>query len=83
MTSTERGGGRSRWPYLIPLFVIILALLLTVWLPFVNQPALWFGLPSVGVWTVLWVLAITGALAALEFRTHPDDDEHEAEGGQE
>jgi hypothetical protein len=83
MTSTERGGGRRRWPYLIPLLVIIVALMLTVWLPFVNQPVLWLGLPSMGVWTVLWVLAITAALAALEFGTNPDADEHDAEGGQE
>ena len=59
----------------------MVALLVTVFLPFVNRPVLWLGLPSVGVWTVLWVLAITAALAALEFRTQPD--EAEDEGGQE
>lgn len=76
MTSTE-GGRRRRWPFLIPLFVIIVALVTTVFLPFVNQSALWLGLPSVGLWTVLWVLAITPALAAVEFLTKQDDDDEE------
>ncbi|HYH29392.1 MAG TPA: hypothetical protein VD903_03315 [Pseudonocardia sp.] len=58
---------RPLWPYPVPPGVIVAALLSTVWLPFVNTATLWFGLPSVGVWTVLWVLAITPALALLEF----------------
>lgn len=52
---------------LIILAVPVIALVATVWLPFVNSASLWFGLPSVMAWTVLWVLAITPALAALEF----------------
>ena len=52
---------------LIILAIPVIALAATVWLPFVNSATLWFGLPSVMVWTVLWVLAITPALAALEF----------------
>jgi hypothetical protein len=55
--------------------VPVVALLLTVWLPFVNRPALWLGLPSVMVWTVAWVLLLSAALAWVEFgRRHPDDD---------
>jgi|GEM_PF-2230367 hypothetical protein len=53
--------------YLIILAVPVVALVATVWLPFVNSASLWFGLPSVMVWTVFWVLAITPALAAMEF----------------
>ena len=47
--------------------VPVVALLATVWLPFVNTSTLWLGMPSVMVWTVGWVLAITPALALLEF----------------
>ena len=58
------------------LIVPVVALLVTVFLPFVNQPTLWLGLPSVMVWTVAWVLALSAALAWVEFgRHHPDDDE--------
>jgi hypothetical protein len=53
----------------------VVALLVTVFLPFVNRPALWLGLPSVMVWTAGWVLALSVALAWVEFGgRHPDDD---------
>ena len=54
-------------PRMFVVAVPVVALLATVWLPFVNRSTLWFGLPSVMVWTVGWVLAITPALALLEF----------------
>src|SRR5262249_2083635 len=63
---SEHPGQRRLWPYLIPLLVIIVALLGTVFFPFVNPPPLWFGLPSVGVWSALWVLAIAPALVLVE-----------------
>jgi membrane protein YdbS with pleckstrin-like domain len=53
--------------YLIILAIPVIALVATVWLPFVNRTTLWFGLPSVMVWTALWVLTITPALALIEF----------------
>jgi membrane protein required for beta-lactamase induction len=53
--------------YLIILAIPVVALVATVWLPFVNRESLWFGLPSVMVWTGFWVLCITPALALLEF----------------
>ena len=64
--------------------VPVVALLATVWLPFVNTSTLWLGLPSVMVWTVGWVLAITPALALLEFspeqreadRLHAEQETH-------
>jgi hypothetical protein len=57
-------------------FVPVVALLVTVWLPFVNRATLWLGLPSVMVWTVAWVLALSAALAWVEFgQHHPDDEE--------
>ncbi len=49
------------------LAIPVVALLATVWLPFVNTATLWFGLPSIMVWSAVWVLAITPALAVLEF----------------
>lgn len=59
----------------VALVVTVLALVSTVWLPFVNTPVLWFGLPSVMVWTALWVLALSASLGWLEFSgRHPDDD---------
>jgi hypothetical protein len=54
-------------PRLLVVAIPVVALLATVWLPFVNTSTLWFGLPSVMVWTIGWVLAITPALALLEF----------------
>ncbi|WP_413808593.1 hypothetical protein [Streptomyces sp. OE57] len=44
-----------------------LALLASVWLPFVNAERLWFGMPSLYVWICAWVLALTPALAAVEW----------------
>lgn len=58
----------------VPLVVVVVALVATVWLPFVNTSTLWFGLPSVMVWTAAWVVAITLALALIEF-TRDDDEE--------
>ena len=54
-------------PQHLVLAVPVIALVATVWLPFVNTATLWLGLPSVMVWTGAWVLAITPALALLEF----------------
>ncbi|MEU0837919.1 hypothetical protein ABZ370_00370 [Streptomyces sp. NPDC005962] len=44
-----------------------LALLASVWLPFVNAERLWFGMPSLYVWVGGWVLVLTPALAAVEW----------------
>jgi len=55
--------------------VPVVALLATVWLPFVNTSTLWLGLPSVMVWTVGWVLMITPALALLEFSPEQREDD--------
>ena len=57
----------SMRPRHVVVAVPVVALLATVWLPFVNTSTLWLGLPSVMVWTVGWVLAITPCLALLEF----------------
>lgn len=68
--------------YLIILAVPVVALLATVWLPFVNSGSLWFGLPSIMVWSAIWVLAITPALALLEFSSvRREADRREADGG--
>lgn len=57
----------------IPLIVVVVALVATVWLPFVNTSSLWLGLPSVMVWTAVWVALITASLALVEF-TRKDDE---------
>ena len=57
------------------LVVVTLGLLLAPVLPFVNTPALWFGLPRIMVWMAALVVAITPLLAVLEFTRdgEPDD----------
>ncbi len=68
--------------YLIILAIPVVALVATVWLPFVNRATLWFGLPSVMVWSVFWVLLITPALALIEFRpAQREADRAEGTGG--
>jgi hypothetical protein len=54
-------------PAYVVIAIPVVALVATVWLPFVNSATLWLGLPSVMVWTGFWVLAITPALCLLEF----------------
>jgi len=58
----------SRRKLLVLLPVVpALALLASVWLPFVNAERLWFGMPSLYVWVGGWVLMLTPALAAVEW----------------
>jgi hypothetical protein len=71
---------RRHRPQFVLLTIIVVALLATVWLPFVNAPHLWLGLPSVMVWSGVWVLAITPALAWLEFSRKSDEEPED--GGQ-
>lgn len=63
--------------------VVVVALVATVWLPFVNASALWLGLPSIMVWTAAWVLGITLVLALIEFgrADENEDDDVDAEDG--
>lgn len=57
-----------------------LALVLTPFLPFVNSATLWFGLPSVMTWSIIWVALITVVLALLEWGTEHPEDHEEAPG---
>lgn len=67
-------------PQVLLVAIPVVALVATVWLPFVNTATLWFGLPSMMVWTAGWVLAITPALALLEFSSHQrETDRHTSE----
>ncbi|GAB3989859.1 hypothetical protein GCM10029978_116080 [Actinoallomurus acanthiterrae] len=68
---------RSRRGLLVFLpLVPTLALLSAVWLPFVNTPRLWLGMPRLFVWCSAWVLLITPALAVVEWgRPHAEDPE--------
>lgn len=61
-----RIGGKRRWWLLAPV-VPVLALLAAVYLPWVNSPTLWFGLPALIVWCSVWVLLLTPALAVVEY----------------
>jgi hypothetical protein len=64
-------------PQHLVLAVPVIALVATVWLPFVNTATLWLGLPSVMVWSAGWVLAITPALALLEFSSRQREADRE------
>jgi hypothetical protein len=46
--------------------VPILGFLSTPFLRFVNGPHLWFGVPSVLVWTAIWVIGTVVALRTVE-----------------
>ncbi|WP_328334527.1 MULTISPECIES: hypothetical protein [unclassified Streptomyces] len=43
--------------------VPVMAFLSTPFLPFVNGPYLWFGVPSVLAWCLLWTAGTTAGLA--------------------
>ena len=65
---------RPRTSVCLVLLVLIAAgVLATPWLPFVNRPALWLGLPSALVWVGVLVLAITPVMAVLEAGRRGDD----------
>ena len=48
------------------LIVPVLALVSSVYLPFVNDPGLVLGLPRLFLWTSFWVIAITPLLLVVE-----------------
>ncbi|MFR9728920.1 hypothetical protein ACL03H_06770 [Saccharopolyspora sp. MS10] len=50
-------------PFHAVLLLPVAGLLGTPFLPFVNTPAAWFGLPSVVVWVCAWCLLTSGLLA--------------------
>ncbi|HZD67190.1 MAG TPA: hypothetical protein VE152_13925 [Acidimicrobiales bacterium] len=53
---------RHLWLLLVP-FVMILGV---SFIPQINGPHLWFGLPSLLVWILAWTLAITPVLVLYE-----------------
>ena len=62
--------------YLAPA-VPVLALILSVNLPFVNSGGLWFGVPALFVWTAVWVLLLTPALWFTDRVLHGDHTEED------
>ncbi len=63
----------------VPL-VPAVALLLSPYLPFVNAEQLWFGVPSLFVWTSVWVLLVTPALLTVELLRPRGADEEDPAG---
>ncbi|WP_408895727.1 hypothetical protein ACJ5H2_12510 [Nocardioides sp. R1-1] len=68
--------------------VPIAGFLSTPLLPFVNGPQLWFGVPSVLVWTAIWVVGTVVALQVVEADYRRDggaqaDAAEQAAGGDE
>lgn len=68
-----------RKPHVIWAAVPVLAFLSTPFLPFVNGPHLWFGLPSVMVWCLAWTALTTVGLALTERFTDWQDPSDAAE----
>ncbi len=57
------------------LILPVVALLGSVYLPFVNSPGLVLGLPRLFLWTSAWVIAITPLLLLVErSETDAEDD---------
>jgi hypothetical protein len=63
-----------RSPHVLWAVVPVVAFLSTPFLPFVNGPHLWFGIPSVLAWCLLWTAGTTGALVLVEHFTPYADD---------
>jgi hypothetical protein len=40
----------------------VIAILVMPFLPFINSPGLWFGLPKMMVWVGMWLLLVTPSL---------------------
>ncbi|HWU21424.1 MAG TPA: hypothetical protein VN088_07865 [Nocardioides sp.] len=57
------------------LLVPVVALLGSVYLPFVNDPGLVLGLPRLFLWTTVWVVAITPLLWLVERTRWADADD--------
>lgn len=53
-------------PYYVIPGIPVLALVLMPFLPFVNTPALWLGLPRMMVWGGAWCVLLTVALLVTE-----------------
>ena len=64
-----------RYGIYVPLVVVVLGLLATVWLPFVNRSTLWLGIPPVMLWSAVGVVLLTPALALIEFVGRRGGDE--------
>ena len=46
------------WILVLPFFMIFVV----SWLPAINGPHLWLGLPSLMVWILFWTLSVTVVL---------------------
>ena len=47
----------------LPPVIPVLAIILMPFLPFVNAPGLWLGLPKMMVWAAFWTICLTPAMA--------------------
>lgn len=65
----------GRFGIYVPLVIIVIGLLATVWLPFVNRSTLWLGIPPVMLWSAVGVLLLTPALALIEYTRRGGGDE--------
>ncbi|MYT68859.1 MULTISPECIES: hypothetical protein [unclassified Streptomyces] len=67
-----------RSPHALWAAVPVLAFLSTPYLPFVNGPHLWLGIPSVLCWCLIWTAGTTAALALVDRLAPAADDEETA-----
>lgn len=58
---------QHNWLYIgrryLPPVVPALAIVVMPFLPFVNAPGLWLGLPKMMVWAAFWTICLTPAMA--------------------
>jgi hypothetical protein len=58
---------QHNWLYIsrryLPPVVPVLAIVVMPFLPFVNAPGLWLGLPKMMVWAAFWTVCLTPAMA--------------------
>lgn len=58
---------QHNWLYIsrryLPPVVPALAIVAMPFLPFVNAPGLWLGLPKMMVWAAFWTICLTPAMA--------------------
>ncbi|WP_338700115.1 hypothetical protein V2W30_25585 [Streptomyces sp. Q6] len=68
-----------RSPHALWAAVPVLAFLATPFLPFVNGPHLWFGIPSVLCWCLIWTAGTTVSLALVDRLARPEGDGEDGE----
>jgi hypothetical protein len=57
----------------VVLLVVMASLICAVWIPWINRPTLWLGVPPLMLWSFSGVVVLTPLLAWTEFGRKPGD----------